>query len=345
MNMSLPDMAKLHKETPFVLASIGGDELMDANEATAWGVIGSAHGALASEGGVRGKRILVHGTGQVGATTARVLAEAGADVYTFDMIPERATIAGCTNLSDLTTADILQRECDLLIPCSIANLITEENVVSLGCRMIVSAANLPFATPAARKMAEVEKQIMFWPESICSAGAIILDSVEMYNNEEYCAADPAEIYQFISALTEKKAMKYSGILKQGVRDESTAATSSDSEAYVGKSFRSRKTQEKLGRPAHRAQQVMATGAGGRTQSARSMTTSTQPQYDTIIAGAGIMGLNIAYQLKRRDPSHRVLVLESDRGLGRGSSGYSTGRFQVWSSLRLHTICNNPVCMY
>lgn len=46
--------------------------------------------------------------------------------------------------------------------------------------------------------------------------------------------------------------------------------------------------------------------------------------DVVIAGAGIMGLNIAYQLKRRAPELSVLVLERAPGLGHGSSGYSTG---------------------
>ena len=46
--------------------------------------------------------------------------------------------------------------------------------------------------------------------------------------------------------------------------------------------------------------------------------------DVVIAGAGIMGLNIAYQLKRRAPEMRVVVLERERALGHGSSGYSTG---------------------
>ena len=30
MNMSIPDMATLHKQTPYVLASLGGDDKMDA---------------------------------------------------------------------------------------------------------------------------------------------------------------------------------------------------------------------------------------------------------------------------------------------------------------------------
>jgi len=46
-----------------------------------------------------------------------------------------------------------------------------------------------------------------------------------------------------------------------------------------------------------------------------------------VVGAGIMGLNIAYQLRRRDPHAKIVVLEQAPALGFGSSGYSTG-FQV-----------------
>ena len=46
--------------------------------------------------------------------------------------------------------------------------------------------------------------------------------------------------------------------------------------------------------------------------------------DVVICGAGIMGLSIAYQLKRRSPDTSVTVLERFAGLGYGSSGYSTG---------------------
>ena len=37
-----------------------------------------------------------------------------------------------------------------------------------------------------------------------------------------------------------------------------------------------------------------------------------------------MGLNIAYQLRRRDPAMKITVLERASALGNGSSGYSTG---------------------
>lgn len=55
-------------------------------------------------------------------------------------------------------------------------------------------------------------------------------------------------------------------------------------------------------------------------------------HDVIIAGAGIMGLNVAHQLWRRAPRSRILVLERATGLGHGSSGWSTGFLRAHYSL-------------
>ena len=53
------------------------------------------------------------------------------------------------------------------------------------------------------------------------------------------------------------------------------------------------------------------------QHKRHFSASATQSYDTVIIGAGIMGLNIAYQLKRRNPDHSVLLLESTSQLGNG----------------------------
>ena len=46
------------------------------------------------------------------------------------------------------------------------------------------------------------------------------------------------------------------------------------------------------------------------------------QYDVVIVGAGVIGLNIAYQLSRRS-ALRIAVLEKGRAVGEGSSGASS----------------------
>ena len=43
-------------------------------------------------------------------------------------------------------------------------------------------------------------------------------------------------------------------------------------------------------------------------------------YDAAIAGAGIMGLSIAYQLKKSFPNLNVVICEQANGLGNGSWG-------------------------
>eukprot|EP00045_Choanoeca_perplexa_P021919 m.7782 g.7782 ORF g.7782 m.7782 type:complete len:412 (+) comp8933_c0_seq1:66-1301(+) len=46
-------------------------------------------------------------------------------------------------------------------------------------------------------------------------------------------------------------------------------------------------------------------------------------YDVVIAGAGIIGLHAAKQIKRRVPDASVLVVDKASGLAAGSSGYSS----------------------
>ena len=53
--------------------------------------------------------------------------------------------------------------------------------------------------------------------------------------------------------------------------------------------------------------------------ARRLCTSARTS-DVIVVGAGIMGLNIAYQLRRRDPNLSIRVLERAASLGAGSTG-------------------------
>lgn len=48
------------------------------------------------------------------------------------------------------------------------------------------------------------------------------------------------------------------------------------------------------------------------------------QYDFVVIGAGIVGITIARELKLRNPSQKILILEKERSLGMHSSGRNSG---------------------
>jgi len=64
---------------------------------------------------------------------------------------------------------------------------------------------------------------------------------------------------------------------------------------------------------------------------RSFSSAVEKPQDVCIIGAGIMGMNIAYQMKRRDPALKVTILERAPALGFGSSGWSTGFLRAFYS--------------
>ena len=47
-------------------------------------------------------------------------------------------------------------------------------------------------------------------------------------------------------------------------------------------------------------------------------------YDYVVIGAGIIGLNIAKELKLRDPQAKIVILEKENDVGKHSSGRNSG---------------------
>lgn len=111
------DMKYLGAATPYVLSCL---ELpLDPNHATAHGVVGAIDAGLTALSlELPSASVLVHGTGKVGAEVARILAAAGATVYTHDLNMEAARIPGCIPVQEWERVD-----CDILSTCSGAGLI------------------------------------------------------------------------------------------------------------------------------------------------------------------------------------------------------------------------------
>lgn len=61
--------------------------------------------------------------------------------------------------------------------------------------------------------------------------------------------------------------------------------------------------------------------------------STKNSYDVILAGGGIMGCAIAYNLLKRDPTLRVLIIERDSTYARASTTLSDGNTRIQFNLK------------
>ncbi|KAG8461387.1 hypothetical protein KFE25_010574 [Diacronema lutheri] len=378
LNISVHDMAGLAERSPYVLAALPNLDICP-NATTAHGVVGAVSATF--DGNVRGRTFLVHGCGAVGSVVATELRDAGARVLALDMDASRSRIRGVEQLAP--DARWWEIECDAVVPCSSSYLVDVPIAASLRARALVGATNLLFSEPAALETV-VRRGIIFVPESVSSAGAVIGDSIEHHDARAFTTAQPDELYAFVrravarttaELLATARALDVAPSSREafaivalaakergpvGLRfrdgDEGTCASADAPPAEQADSQPGLLAAAAVMRGAPAAAAASATGGArgvrrfsspsagandGRAPampSARGAHTAragsapwgfaggaaAASTADVVIAGAGIMGLNIAYQLKRRAPEMRVVVLERERALGHGSSGYSTG---------------------
>jgi len=149
--------------------------------------------------GVEGKRIAVQGLGNVGYHSAKFFQDAGAiivglsehdgaiynekglDVDAVFNHRKKGTILnfpGATNFK--TNRDMLEMECDILIPAALENVINGENAPRVKAKMIGEAANGPL-TPEADEVL-IKKGILVVPDMYLNAGGVTVSYFEWLKN-------------------------------------------------------------------------------------------------------------------------------------------------------------------
>jgi glutamate dehydrogenase (NAD(P)+) len=152
-------------------------------------------------GGLEGKRVAIQGFGNVGSHVAKFLAEedgcrviAVGDVSGGVLNPAGLNIAALTAHRDKTGSvagfaggtplpgpkDVLEVECDLLIPAAMENQITLENVDRIQARMIAEAANGPTTPGADERLSE--RGILVIPDIYLNAGGVTVSYFEWTKN-------------------------------------------------------------------------------------------------------------------------------------------------------------------
>jgi len=190
--------AAVNDKPPILGGSLGG------YEATGRGVF-EVFEVAANEMGLRipDASVAIQGFGQVGSVAAAMFHEAGCrvvsvsdssgGVHNSDGIDIAALsehkkaagcVSGCPGTSPISNAELLESECDVLIPAAVQGVITSENAGRLRTRLMVEAANGPTTVEADAILAE--KGIPVVPDVLANAGSVHLCQMErsqgLYDN-------------------------------------------------------------------------------------------------------------------------------------------------------------------
>jgi glutamate dehydrogenase (NAD(P)+) len=174
--------------------SLGGSE--GRNEATARGTeycIVEAARHLGLE--LKKARVAIQGFGNAGSIAATLIAAEGATVIAVSdstggihnpdglevnkviaWKQEHGTVQGFPAAKDIDNAEILEVDCDILIPAALENQITERNAGNIKARLIAEAANGP-TTPEADEILW-KKGIFMIPDILCNAGGVTVSYFE-----------------------------------------------------------------------------------------------------------------------------------------------------------------------
>ena len=127
-----------------------------------------------------GRLVVVQGIGKVGGGLARLLAEEGAQVTIADIdraAAERLATEIGANVVD--AADALHIACDVLAPCALGPVVTDETLGAFKCAAIAGAANNQLARPdLGRPLADAG--IVYAPDYIINAGGLINAEDELH---------------------------------------------------------------------------------------------------------------------------------------------------------------------
>jgi len=150
--------------------------------------------------GLSGKTVVVQGLGNVGYHTAKFLQEGGATIIglaeqegailnrrgldveqVMKFRQETKSILnfpGATNLPN--TAEVLEVDCDILVPAALENQITMENVNRIKARIIAEAANGPVTADANDLL--LKKGVLIIPDLYLNAGGVTVSYFEWLKN-------------------------------------------------------------------------------------------------------------------------------------------------------------------
>ncbi|MEH7549249.1 Glu/Leu/Phe/Val family dehydrogenase [Neobacillus vireti] len=151
-------------------------------------------------------RVIIQGFGNVGSYLAKYLYDLGAKVIgisdvlggVYDengldipyLLESRDSFGIVSNRfnSPITNQELLEKECDILIPAAISGVINKNNASQLKCQIVIEAANGPTTKEALNILDH--REILVVPDILANSGGVIVSYFEWcQNNQGYYWTD------------------------------------------------------------------------------------------------------------------------------------------------------------
>ncbi len=146
-----------------------------------------------------GARVVIQGFGNVGSWVARLLYDYGSRIIAVSgvrggvynsqgldiprLLEHQRTaraVPGFSGGENITNSELLELDCEVLVPAAIGNVITGENASRVKARLLLEAANHP-VTPEADDILN-ERGITVLPDILVNAGGVIVSYFEWTQN-------------------------------------------------------------------------------------------------------------------------------------------------------------------
>ncbi|MFJ8263284.1 Glu/Leu/Phe/Val dehydrogenase [Rummeliibacillus sp. NPDC094406] len=151
---------------------------------------------------IKGARVVIQGFGNAGSFLAKFMNDLGAKVIGISdaygalhdpdgldidyLLDRRDSFGTVTTLFENTISnqELLELDCDILVPAAIENQITAENAHNIRAKIVVEAANGPTTSEATKIL--YDRGVLLVPDVLASAGGVTVSYFEwVQNNQGY----------------------------------------------------------------------------------------------------------------------------------------------------------------
>ncbi|MFX1387823.1 MAG: Glu/Leu/Phe/Val dehydrogenase [Promethearchaeota archaeon] len=102
----------------------------------------------------------------------------GLDPYAAAEFKEKTrSVVGLKGTKEISNEELLELECDILVPAALENVITRKNADNINTKIIAELANGPTTPDADQTL--FEKEVLLIPDFLCNAGGVTVSYFEM----------------------------------------------------------------------------------------------------------------------------------------------------------------------